>query len=276
MNDATRNLLRELVAGRIPDGVPPECEERDTLERLVAQARDTRGLALALAEGNLSAPTPVGTGAVLGSLKALHANLRHLTWQTQQVAAGDFAQRVDFMGDFSRAFNDMVEQLAMARSELVRASTRDALTGLYNRAFFEAELDRLACGRAFPVSVVAIDLDGLKRANDTRGHEYGDALIVKAAQFIRGAFRSEDVVARVGGDEFTVLLLGVDETVGQSVMDRLRQAMLVANQQADELTLSMSVGVATGHDGAGLRQAIRLADEGMYADKVARRAGRAG
>lgn len=276
MNEATRNLLKELAAGRIPDDVSVDCEERDTLERLVAQAREARGLALALAEGNLSAPTPAGTGAVLGSLKALHANLRHLTWQTQQVASGDFAQRVDFMGDFSRAFNDMVEQLAAARADLVRASTRDALTGLYNRAFFDAELDRLACGRSFPVSVVAIDLDGLKRANDTRGHEYGDALIVKAAQFIRSAFRAEDPVARVGGDEFTVLLLGVDETVGQSVVDRLRQAMLEANRQADGLLLSMSVGVATGYDGGGLRQAIKLADERMYADKVARRAGRTG
>jgi diguanylate cyclase (GGDEF)-like protein len=276
VNEATRNLLKELAAGRIPDDVSVDCEERDTLERLVAQAREARGLALALAEGNLSAPTPAGTGAVLGSLKALHANLRHLTWQTQQVASGDFAQRVDFMGDFSRAFNDMVEQLAAARADLVRASTRDALTGLYNRAFFDAELDRLACGRSFPVSVVAIDLDGLKRANDTRGHEYGDALIVKAAQFIRSAFRAEDPVARVGGDEFTVLLLGVDETVGQSVVDRLRQAMLEANRQADGLLLSMSVGVATGYDGGGLRQAIKLADERMYADKVARRAGRTG
>jgi diguanylate cyclase (GGDEF)-like protein len=275
VNEVTRNLLRELAAGRIPAEVPTECEEHEALERLVTQASEARGLALALAAGDLSAPIPPGTGAVLGSLKALHANLRHLTWQTQQVATGDFSQRVDFMGEFSRAFNDMVEQLAVARSELVRASTRDALTGLYNRAFFDAELDRLACGRSFPVSVVAIDLDGLKRANDTYGHEHGDALIIRAGQFIQGAFRAEDVVARVGGDEFVVLLPGVDEAVGQRVVDRLRQAMLLANQQADGLLLSMSVGVATGHDGVGVRQAIKVADERMYADKLARRAGRA-
>jgi len=85
-------------------------------------------------------------------------------------------------------------------------STHDPLTGLYNRSYYEEELVRLGRGRAFPVSVIVADLDGLKDVNDTFGHEAGDGLLREAAEILRATFRAEDVVARIGGDEFAILL----------------------------------------------------------------------
>jgi diguanylate cyclase (GGDEF)-like protein len=229
-------------------------------------------LATALAIGRLDAPSAPSRSPIVGSLKALQSSLRHLTWQAQQIARGDFSQRVEFMGDFSRAFNHMVEQLARARADLVEASTHDALTGLYNRAFFDAEMDRLARGRSFPVAVIFVDIDGLKTVNDAQGHAAGDALIIGAAKLLTSAFRAEDVVARVGGDEFAVLLPGVDEVVARRILERL--AAIVTHQPSDGPVVSMSVGMSVGVDGSGLLAALRVADERMYANKVARRASR--
>jgi two-component system, cell cycle response regulator len=225
-----------------------------------------------LANGDLSTTLGIARGPVLGSLKALQSALRHLTWQSQQVATGDFSQRVDFMGDFSRAFNAMVEELAKARTELEHRSTHDALTGLFNRAFFDAEVRRLTRGRTFPISFLAVDLDGLKRVNDTMGHAAGDHLIVRAATVLLSTFRAEDVVARLGGDEFTVLLPAVDATTGEKVLCRLAQRVEAANQDPGEPSVSMSVGLATASTGAAVPAALKLADERMYADKDARKA----
>jgi len=109
--------LTRLADGQIPSEAPPECEVRDELTQLVAYLGELSRFTRSMADGNLSATVRL-RGSLAGALKGLHANLRHLTWQTQEVAAGDFTQRVDFLGDFSVAFNRMVEALAHARDEL--------------------------------------------------------------------------------------------------------------------------------------------------------------
>jgi signal transduction histidine kinase len=109
--------LKRLADGQIPSEPPPECEVREELAQLVSHLGEITQFARAMAAGDLSANLH-RRGTLAGALKGLHANLRHLTWQTQEVAAGDFTQRVDFLGDFSVAFNRMVESLAQARDEL--------------------------------------------------------------------------------------------------------------------------------------------------------------
>lgn len=109
--------LKRLAEGQIPTEPPPECEAREELTQLVSHFNEITQFARAMAAGDLSA-TLHRRGSLAGALKGLHANLRHLTWQTQEVASGDFTQRVDFLGDFSVAFNRMVEALAQARNEL--------------------------------------------------------------------------------------------------------------------------------------------------------------
>jgi signal transduction histidine kinase len=95
-----------------------DCECREEVALLVDYLADLSRFVRAMSMGDLSA-TINRRGALAGALKGLHANLRHLTWQTQQVAAGDFKQRVDFLGEFSTAFNSMVVALNQAREDLV-------------------------------------------------------------------------------------------------------------------------------------------------------------
>lgn len=90
-----------------------------TLVAFSASVTEITALAKAISKGNLNVPLPPPGNEMAASLKALHASLKHLTWQTQQVARGDYQQRVDFMGDFSNAFNTMVEQLEQRRLALL-------------------------------------------------------------------------------------------------------------------------------------------------------------
>jgi diguanylate cyclase (GGDEF)-like protein len=108
---------------------------------LVQCLAETTTLAKSLSQGDLNGPWPSRGNDMASPLKALHATLKHLTWQTQQVAKGDYNQRVNFMGDFSLAFNSMIEQLDQRRTELlneIAASHKKTLALAQNNALFEA------------------------------------------------------------------------------------------------------------------------------------------
>jgi two-component system, NtrC family, sensor kinase len=119
--------LQTLAAGQSIKELPDECDCREQLLELIRHLDELKRFVSAISAGDLTATLQV-KGALAGNLKALHANLRHLTWQTQQVAAGDFSQRVDFLGAFSEAFNSMVTSLATARDELTERNRQLADT----------------------------------------------------------------------------------------------------------------------------------------------------
>lgn len=117
---STATILKQFANGQIPADIPEDCEYREELGQLREYLTSLSQFVKTLSAGDLSNTTLRQPGSLAGSLKGLHANLRHLSWQTQQVAAGDLNQRVDFLGDFSVAFNSMVSSLAQARDDLTQ------------------------------------------------------------------------------------------------------------------------------------------------------------
>jgi len=165
---------------------------------------------------------------------------------------------------------DITERKGMEES-LRYMGTHDSLTDLYNRAFFEEEMTRLERGRAFPVSIVMVDVDGLKTVNDTEGHKAGDDLLKRTARVLRESFRTEDTVARIGGDEFAVLLPGTDASVTGKTIKRVRRFLAIHNKDYPVFPLSLSIGAATGEKGALLANVRSAADKLMYKEKMTKR-----
>ncbi len=101
--------------------------------------------------------------------------------------------------------------------------THDAMTGLFNRAHFDSEMSRLEKDGVCPISIIVVDLDYLKRTNDSIGHAGGDDLLRQAANILKSSFRDEDLVARIGGDEFGVLLPNTDVVTADIAVNRIRE-----------------------------------------------------
>ena len=154
-------------------------------------------------------------------------------------------------------------------NQLTFLSLHDHLTGLYNRAYFENELSRLKSSREFPISIVSIDLDGMKLINDTLGHASGDELLKSCARVIKQSLRQSDVLARVGGDEFVIILPSTSMDAGQEIVQRMHINVDLYNRNNREFPLSISVGIATAeNEERGLDQVYIEADERMYREKL--------
>jgi len=151
--------------------------------------------------------------------------------------------------------------------ELRYISTHDSLTGLYNRHFFQTEMERIEGGRLFPVSIVMADLDNLKVINDRHGHKTGDASIIKAADLLKKSFRTEDIIARIGGDEFGVLLTETGVTEISDIISRFNDEII---KQQDSL-FNLSLGWATAQESSSLVDLMHQADVRMYQEKAARK-----
>ena len=130
--DRLTEVFAHILGGKRPKRVelPPDYGDNEFgqvveyLNRFVDSYNETAELAYQLARGELEAELPRGRTVVLQSLKSLHASLRALTWTTQQIARGDFSQKVNFMGDFSEAFNRMTEQLCQSFEEQERSARK--------------------------------------------------------------------------------------------------------------------------------------------------------
>jgi len=162
-----------------------------------------------------------------------------------------------------------------AEEEVRRLSVSDELTGLYNRRGFMTfgTRDYLQARRANQRGLMLFaDIDGLKAANDTQGHEVGDRMIIAAANVLKSTFRETDVVARLGGDEFAVFVRGTEEDQ-QQLLARVH-TMLAQHRQVSDVPLAMSVGVVPCQceSSESFESLLRMADEAMYEVKRTRRA----
>jgi len=163
-------------------------------------------------------------------------------------------------------FRDVTEKIEQSK-KIEYLSLHDSLTGLYNRIFFEKELKRLDTKRNLPISIIVGDVNGLKLANDIFGHAAGDLLLKKTAEVLKKACREGDIIARVGGDEFTILLPGTTEEETRKIIARIKE--LISKESVKMIKVSISMGGATKADeDEDIAQTIINAEKRMYFEKV--------
>jgi diguanylate cyclase (GGDEF)-like protein/PAS domain S-box-containing protein len=167
--------------------------------------------------------------------------------------------------------NDITER-QKAEEDFRYLSYHDHLTGLYNRRFFEMEIVRSDKPENLPVSVIIADLNGLKRVNDTFGHDMGDLYIVKAAEAIVQGCREGDIAARIGGDEYAVILRKTDAQEADMIISEIERHAEASRVPDGKLTISM--GYATKRIvNEKITLVLTQAENSMYKKK---RSGRSG
>jgi len=167
---------------------------------------------------------------------------------------------------FVIAFRDVTEQRERQR-QIEELSFNDYLTGLYNRRYMEDSIRRLDTNRNLPMAIMALDINGLKMANDAFGHEIGDQLIQAAAKVIKTACREEDIVARTGGDEFMVLLPKTTSENAEMIKRRILSA--AKKEHVNSIGVSIAIGYSVKEEEAeDIYEIQKLADKHMYKHKM--------
>ncbi|MBA7558957.1 hypothetical protein ES708_00568 [subsurface metagenome] len=156
-----------------------------------------------------------------------------------------------------------------SEEKIKHLSFHDALTGLYNRAYFEEELERYNFPRYYPLSIVMLDINGLKVINDTFGHSEGDRLLQHLSQVLTSVSRQGDILARIGGDEFAILLPSTTSEQTHSFCERIKKACQQDKIEPIYLRLNISLGHATQEgEYKDINSLFKVADRKMYQDKV--------
>jgi diguanylate cyclase (GGDEF)-like protein len=201
----------------------------------------------------------------------------------EKIAGGNFAQRVEISGNdeiakLARAFNTMAAEInrlvnnleakVRERTQALEESTnRDHLTGLYNCRFFEEELKRLDVADNYPLSIIYADLNGLKLINDSLGHTMGDELLKRVAVVLTKSCRRDDILARVGGDEFVILLPQTGPAEAERIMGRIKKS--AALEKVCTFEISISLGYDTKYyPEERITVVLKKAEDRMYKQKL--------
>ena len=277
-------LLHNLIVDRNVPAVPPDdLLALEGFSELYETLRDVRNAILAAATGDLSYSLK-RKGFVPGTIKIFQAALRHLTWQTKAIASGDLSQRVDFLGDFSDAFNSMVQQLdqsmhtlRLREQDLIKLLHIDPLTGINNRGYFMEQLcSEVGRVRRYDrtLSLLMLDLDHFKNVNDSRGHAAGDEALRTVAKVLQSSeLRQNDFFGRIGGEEFAIALPETCIRGATDVAERIRVNLASTPVTYDRIDfiITASIGVSEYIPGDVQETLLHRADQAMYDAKQAGR-----
>jgi len=144
---------------------------------------------------------------------------------------------------------------------------KDLMTGVYNRSFFEAALARMQVFDSRRIGIIICDVDGLKFINDTLGHRQGDELLKRVAGLLSKGIQKPDYVARIGGDEFVVVLFDPTPAMMEELEQHCQRKVEEYNQESPDLPLSLSFGWAVG-DNSNIEVVLKTADNNMYRQKM--------
>lgn len=214
---------------------------------------------------------------VVSRISRIEENARRLERGEPLLDAGDDR---DEIGGLGRALVETGAKLEELQKELRHMATNDELTGLANRRGFLAVAEhqlRLAARLGEPVALLFLDLDNLKTVNDCMGHAAGDQMLRETAEIMAATFRDSDLIGRVGGDEFCVLLATAEDPGAKIALGRLREVAARRNiEPGRQYQLGFSVGLTEFDPGNPLavHELMDAADGLMYAEKRAKHAAR--
>jgi len=205
---------------------------------------------------------------------------RHLKSLDKTYLINIFSDERDYMiifyndiTKYKKEIEKTISKLEKSKGEVIdftkKSLTRykDSLTELYTREFFYEELKRLNTKRQLPISLIMGDLNGLKLINDAFGHSMGDKALKRIGEILKETFRDEDIIARVGGDEFMILLPKTDEKTSQVIVERVKEKC--RQRPLDIININISFGISTKTKSEkNINEVLEEAEDKMYFNKL--------
>ncbi|MDR2574512.1 MAG: EAL domain-containing protein [Desulfovibrio sp.] len=268
------DTLRCLLSGKADEATmrlsPQPSETQQLLLRLCRMYSELNRFANEIASGNFSAETPPRDNFLAMSLKNLQARFKHVTWQMEQVRRGDYSQKIDYLGEFAQAFNQMTQQIKRRHEELEYLASHDSVTGLLNRKFFMRWIYNAVAKKPDKAGILlCCGLDNLKYINNIFGRDVGDKYIQAAANIYRMFEIVDGTAARLAGDEFGLYVHGFDKPdkavkfVCDFMEDQLKKQAVTIDGINHKLRFSIGYALYPD-DASSIDDLLRYASHTLY------------